>query len=183
MKKIFFVLLFALAACMPDYEKVPVKKDYSQAPLIELPVSRVSVVSEVGGMEPLPHVEKLMPLSPERNLKSWATIRLRPNYQTENKAEFIIHEASVIQDEAPEANIFTYDNYKYTLKYAITLAIKDDSGNVLRSTDLEGFLSKKLPQKASIDQRNNMFTQMLFDLDDALDKQMPVQIKQNLLDQ
>ena len=183
MKKIFFVFLLALTSCMPNYERAAVQQDYSQAPLMELPVSRVSIKSDVGDMEPLPHVEKTMKMTPERQLKSWATIRLRPNYQTENKAEFVIRKASMIRNDEPEASLFTYNNYKYTLKDAITLASKDDNGKVLRSVDLEGFLSRKLPKKASEDQRNNMFTLMLQDLEKSLDQQMPEQIRQNLLDQ
>ena len=60
MKKIFFVFLLVLTSCMPNYERAAVLQDYSQAPLMELPVSRVSIKSDVGDMEPLPHVEKTM---------------------------------------------------------------------------------------------------------------------------
>ncbi len=182
MKKIFLALLLAVAACMPRYDKAPVLKDYAEVPLMELPVSRISIASQVSSAERYPHVEQLMPMSPEKSLKSWALVRLRPNYQKPMKADFIIKEASMIQEEAPEESFFTYDNYKYTLKYAVELQIKNTDNTVARTVEVSGFTSRKLPQKAAVEQRDNMFTQMLLDMEDELDKQMEEQIKQNLLD-
>ena len=80
MKKIILSALLFLTACVPSYDTAPKMKDYTQVPLLELPVERVNIISNVGQMERLPHVENLMPLTPEKALKNWALIRIRPNY-------------------------------------------------------------------------------------------------------
>ena len=182
MKKIFLSVLMFLCACIPNYEKAPKIKDYSQVPLLELPVNRVNIISKVEAMEKLPHVENIMPLSPEKALKNWGLIRIRPNYQKNDKAEFIIEKAQMIREESPEKSWFVYDNYKYILSYAIKVQILDKDNNVLKSTSIEGFISRKLPQKASVTQRDNMFAQMLSEMEDQLDKETPKEFKENLLD-
>ena len=112
MKKIFLLLLIVLCACVPNYEKAPKMKDYSQVPLLELPVNRVNIVSKIETTERLPHVENIMPLSPEKSLKNWALIRIRPNYQKDQKAEFIVEKAEMIRHEAPEKS---WQNYLYMI--------------------------------------------------------------------
>lgn len=182
MKKLLLIITMFLTACIHNYDTAPQMKDYSQVPLLELPVMRINTLSEVGQMERLPHVENEMQLTPEKALKSWALIRLRPNYQTKNKAEFVIEKAEMLRDEAPETNIFTYDNYKYTLSYQVTIRILDETGAATKSITMNGHTSHKLPQRASFVQRDNMFAQMLREMEDQLDAQMPQEIKQNLLD-
>ena len=182
MKKVLLVMVLFLTACIHSYDNPPQMKDYSQVPLIELPVKRINTVSDIGQMEQLPHVESQMQLTPEKALKNWALIRLRPNYQTSHKAEFIIEKAEMIRDDAPEKNIFTYDNYKYTLSYQVTVRILDEKGLLIKSITVDGFTSRKLPQRASFAQRDNMFAQMLFDMEEQLDSRMAEEIKQNLLD-
>ncbi len=182
MKKILFTVMLFLSACIPSYDKAPVMKDYSQVPLMELPVTRVNIVSNVGQLERLPHVENLMPLTPEKALKNWALIRVRPNYAKPYKAEFVIEKAQMIREDAPEKSIFTLDNYKYVLSYQVSVRILDENAQQLRMVTLEGFVSRKLPQKASVEQRDNMFMQMLLDMENQLDEKLPLEIKQNLLD-
>ena len=182
MKKFLLVMTMFLTACIHNYDTAPQMKDYSQVPLVELPVMRVNTISQVGQMERLPHVESEMQLTPEKALKSWALIRLRPNYQTKNKAEFVIEKAEMLRDEAPETNVFIYDNYKYTLSYQVTVRILDENAKVINSITMNGHTTHKLPQRASFVQRDNMFAQMLREMEDQLDDQMPEEIKQNLLD-
>ncbi len=182
MKKMLFLAMFILCACVPNYDKAPKMKDYSQVPLLELPVSRVNIVSNIGQMERLPHVENLMPMTPEKALKNWALIRLRPNYQKPYKAEFVILKAEMIRSEQPEKNWFIYDNYKYVLSYQVEVRIFNEEKETLRTVTIDGFIARTLPQKASVNQRDNMFTQMLLDMEDQLDEQMTQEIKQNLLD-
>ncbi|MBO5997925.1 MAG: hypothetical protein J6P93_05310 [Alphaproteobacteria bacterium] len=181
MKKILLVLTLLLCGCIHSYDTAPRMKDYSQVPLLELPVSRINVISEVGQMERLPHVENQMPLTPEKALKGWA-IRLRPNYQKKHKAEFVIEKAEMIREDAPEKNIFTYDNYKYTLSYQVTIRILDENATVIKTMTVTGYTSHRLPQRASVIQRDNMFAQMLREMEDQLDDQVPQEIKQKLLD-
>ena len=181
MKKMILSALMFLCACVPSYDSAPKMKDYSQVPLLELPVERVNIISNIGRMERLPHVENLMPLTPEKALKNWALIRIRPNYAKKYKAEFIIEKAEMVRQDAPEKRIFVYDNYKYVLSYVVSIRILDENHNELRKVSQEGFLSRKLPQKASVSQRDNMFAQMLYEMEDQLDKKMPLEIEQNLI--
>ena len=181
MKKIILFFVLFLVACVPNYESAPKMKDYSQVPLLELSVERVNIVSNIGQMERLPHVENLMPLTPEKALKNWALIRLRPNYAKKRKAEFIIEKAEMIRQDAPEKHFFVYDNYKYVLSYTVTVRILDEGQNELHKVCIEGYISRKLPQKASVLQRDNMFAQMLYEMEEQLDKQMALEIEQNLM--
>lgn len=182
MKKIILSALIFLSACVPSYETAPKMKDYTQVPLLELPVERVNIVSKVGYLERLPHVENLMPLTPEKALKNWALIRLRPNYSKKYKAEFVVEKAEMIRQDAPEKRFFVYDNYKYVLSYGVSVRILDEEQNELRKSSIEGYVSRKLPQKASVLQRDNMFAQMLYEMEEQLDKQMAEEIQQNLTD-
>ena len=182
MKKVLLIMVLFLSACIHSYDNPPQMKDYSQVPLIELPVKRINIISNVGQMEQLPHVENQMQLTPEKALKNWALIRLRPNYQNSHKAEFVIEKAEMIRDEAPEKNVFTYDNYKYTLSYQVTIRILDEDAALVHSINIDGFVSRKLPQRASFAQRDNMFAQMLLDMEEQLDTRMAEEIKQKLLD-
>jgi hypothetical protein len=181
MKKIILFFMFFLAACVPNYESAPKMKDYSQVPLLELPVQRVNIVSKVGHLERLPHVENLMPLSPEKALKNWALIRLRPNYQKKYKAEFVIEKAENIRQDAPEKSFFVYDNFVYTLSYFVTVRILNEKEQELRRVSLDGFISRKIPQKASVTQLDNMFSHMLYEMEEQLDEQMTLEIKKNLV--
>ena len=180
MKKIILSVVMFLCACVPSYDTAPKMKDYSQVPLLELPVQRVNIISNVNGIERLPHVENLMPLTPEKVLKNWALIRIRPNYQKKYKAEFVIEKAQMIRQEAPEKSLFVYDNYKYVLSYKVSVRILDEEQNELRNVSIEGYVSRKLPQKASVLQRDNMFAQMLYEMEEQLDKQMLIEIEQSL---
>ena len=71
---------------------------------------------------------------------------------------------------------------KYVLSYIISVRILDEAQNELRKVSIEGYLSRKLPQKASVSQRDNMFAQMLYEMEEQLDRQMALEIEQNLMD-
>ena len=183
MKKIIFLFLLLLTSCMTDYDKAPALRDYSKGPFLELPVSRILVVSKAKTDNTPPHAEHLMPMSVERFIKSWAAVHLHPTYKTQGKAQFIINEASMIQEDAPENSFFVYDNYKYQLKYQIAVVMYDETGHKGTSFEVEGFLSRTLPKKASQEQRDNMFTHMLNDLEEQLNREIKLQIQENHLDQ
>ena len=182
MKKLLSVLFLCLSACMAQYDKAPAMKDYTQVPLLELPVSRVSIISQANQSERLPHVENQMQMTPEKALKNWALVRLRPDYKTTDKAEFVITQASMEREDAPTASFFTYNNYKYNLNYTVVLRILNKDAEPVRTIEVSGFASRELPQKASIEQRDNMFAHLLLDMEEQLDSKFPEEIKLNLLD-
>ena len=182
MKKIIAVLFcLGLGACLPQYTDSYRVKDYTQVPMIEMPVNRVDIASEATGLSTLPHVEYMMPTTPEKALKSWALIRLRPSHQTDMKAKFIIKEASVVRSESPQPHLFTYDNYTYRLTYRVSLDIYDGK-TLVRQVETEGFVEDSLPQRASQRDRDIMFMNMLSKMEDALDDKFVEEIKQKLVD-
>ena len=181
MKKIFAaLLLLGLGACLPKYTDSYKVKDYTQVPMIEMPVTRVNITSQVTGLQSLPHVETMMPTTPEKALKSWALIRLRPTYQKDLKADFIIKEASVVRSESPQP-LFMYDNYKYRLTYRIELRFYEGKETVAQ-IETEGFVEESLPQKASQRERDVMFMNMLSKMEDTLDGKFVEELKQKLID-
>lgn len=183
MKKYIAVLMgLALTACLPQYTNPYKIKDYTQVPLIEMPVTRVEIKSDVSGLQKNPHVEHLMPMTPEKSLKNWALIRLRPTYQKNNKAEFVIKEASMIREEEKNPSFFTYDNYKYTLTYAVTLQILDEDKNIIRTVEGQGVVIQSQPQKASERERDTLFSDMLGKMEEHLDTKMTEEIIQNIVD-
>ena len=182
MKKILIALFcLGLTACLPQYTDSYKIKDYTQVPMIEMPVTRVNIKSEVTGLQELPHVETMMPTTPEKALKSWALIRLRPTYQKDLKADFIIKEASVVRSESPQPRLFTYDNYTYRLTYRVELRFYEDK-EIVRQIETEGFVEESLPQRASVRDRDIMFMNMLSKMEDALDDKFVEEIKQKLFD-
>ena len=68
------------------------------------------------------------------------------------------------------------------MSYDVSVRILDEEQNELRKVSIEGYISRKLPQKASVSQRDNMFAQMLYEMEEQLDKQMAQEIEQNLID-
>ena len=184
MRKTFvgMIMTFALAACVPQYSNPYKMKDYTQVPLLELPVRRVETTSYVSGLERLPHVESMMPMTPEKALRNWALIRLRPTYSTNNKAQFIIEEASMIREEDPKDRFFVLDNYKYTLSYKVALVVEDEEGAVLKTAEASGFVSESQPQNASERERDTLFMNLLGDMENQLDEKLTKEIQQNLID-
>ena len=184
MKKTIFGLILAcvLTACVPQYSNPYKMKDYTQVPLLELPVRRVETISHVSGLERLPHVERMMPMSPEKALRNWALIRLRPTYATNNKAIFVIEEASMVREEDPKDSFFVLDNYKYKLTYRVSVVIEDEEGAVLKTVEASGFASESQPQNASERERDTLFMNLLGEMENQLDKEMGEEIQQNLVD-
>ena len=74
-KGVMLILGLLLAACMPTYQKPYQVKDYTKEAAIELPADQIVLVSDVEADQKPPHVEKLMPITPEKALLNWAYIR------------------------------------------------------------------------------------------------------------
>ena len=183
MKKgwVLMVGLF-LAACMPTYQKPYQVKDYTQEAAIELPADQLILVSEVEADQKPPHVEKLMPITPEKALLNWAYIRLRDNHQKPYVAKFVVKEASMVREEMPAEAIFRLENYKYTLTYQVELQLVNDKDTLLKGITVEGYVMRTQPIRSSVQDRDAMMVEMLDEMEKTVNEKMTTEIQQKFVD-
>lgn len=179
-----FVLFFGLllCSCLSNYQKPYQIKDYAgQIPLV-LPAKEVKLSSLIQANMQLPHVENLMPITPERALLNWGFIRLRSDYLKPYIARFIVEEASMVREELPDESLFKLQNYKYQLTYRVAIEILDNK-NFLRSrVVVDGFVTRTQPMRSSVQDRDALMVEMLNEMEKSLDGKIAVELKQNLVD-
>ncbi len=181
-KGIALIFAFALAACMPTYQKPYQVKDYTKEAAIELPVQKIELVSEIQADQKPPHVEKLMPITPEKALLNWAYIRLRANHQKPYLGKFVVKEASMVREEMPAEGIFRLENYKYTLTYDVELQVMNEKDTLLTGMTVKGYVMRTQPIRSGIQDRDAMMVEMLDEMEKTLNEKMTTQIQQKLVD-
>ena len=183
MKKFFILFLCSiLTACMPTYQKPYQVKDYTKEPAIELPADKIEMVSEIEPNQKLPHVEDLMPITPEKALLNWAYIRLRDNHQKPYLAKFIVKQASMTREEMPAEAIFKLENYKYTLTYEVELQLINQKGTLLKATNVKGYVMRTQPIRSSIQDRDAMMVEMLDEMENAVNEKIVTEVQQKFVD-
>ncbi len=171
-----------LVSCMPTYQKPYQVKDYTKEAAIELPVKKIVLESNVQGNQKSPHVENLMPITPEKALLNWAYIRLRDNHQKPYIAKFIVQDAAMVREEMPAESIFKLENYKYTLTYSVELQLENERGNLLKAIAVEGYVMRTQPIRSSIQDRDAMMVEMLEEMEKTVNEKMKTEIQQKFVD-
>ncbi len=177
------VLLFA-GACAHQGEKAEprryVEPRFNHQKPIELLVNKVDVVSEFTPSFTRPNVEHLLPVSIERAAKVWATDSLvAADFSVNRKAEFVIKDASVVENEVRAVDLFHKDSLKYRAKLVAALRIIDANGSRAQ-TSIEAWRELSIPIDTQIDEKEKYWHDMVENLIEDFNAKMRENIEQNL---
>ena len=171
----------ALAACETA---VPIQRfpeiTFAHLPKVGLNVTKIEVASEFRPTLQAPHIEHLMPSSPDKAMRRWAEDRLQAKGVT-NVARFTINEATVT--EAPLAVESGFKGAfkkqqaaRYEAKVAATIEIVDERGFRRAFASSRVSRSQTLGEDASLNDRDRLW----FELVDALMKDFNAEMEQDL---
>lgn len=171
----------ALAACETA---VPIQRfpeiTFAHLPKIGLNAARIEVVSEFHPTLQTPHIEHLMPASPEKAMRRWAEDRLVAKGVT-NVARFTITDASVTEmplavEGGLKGAFKKQQAARYEAQVAGTIEIVDDRGFRRAFASSRVSRSQTLGEEASLNDRDRLW----FNLVDALMKDFNAEMEQDI---
>ncbi|MBQ7659890.1 MAG: hypothetical protein IJS26_04015 [Alphaproteobacteria bacterium] len=178
------LMLFIVGACTHQTEKAAVHRyaepRFNNQKPIELLVNKVDIVSDFTPSFTKPNVEHLFPVSIERAARVWATDSLQASDYSRNRtAEFIIKDASVVENEVKAADLFHKDSLKYRATLSTTLKIVDANGSVAR-TSLDAWRELSIPIDTQIDEKEKYWHEMVENLISDFNVKMRQNIEEHL---
>jgi hypothetical protein len=183
--RVFAATLFvlALASCAKELPPPHSTLRFDGSP-IRLDVAQVEVITDYTSPLAKPNVEHLMPIPPAMAAKRWAEERLRPEGQ-QRVAKFTILEGSVIEVPLQKTGgirgAFTTDQeFRFDAKLSVRLDILDDRAFRLGTATAEAVRSRSLPEKATLNQRDQLYYDLTADLMKDIEAVMEKQIGDNL---
>lgn len=185
--KAIFGIMFAvvLSGCSTVREAEPEPAVYSEprydsAP-IQLKVNRIDVVPEFTPSFMRPNVEHLFPVSIEKTAEFWAQDRLAAVDSRSNRvAEFIIKDASVVEEEEKAEQLFEKDRVKYKAVLAVILKITDPERQTMAETSVEAWRELMIPVDTPIEDKEKYWNEMVQKLFDSFNERMEHRINQSL---
>lgn len=136
-------------------------RDYREEAPIVVAAGAVIVQSDVVPSSVLPHIEKRMPVTPERALSDWAEHRFRAGRPTADSALVLtIQEASMIQEEKPSGHWYMLDNVVYELQYRIEMAYHQN-GRIMQTQTVSGFEKKSIPEQSSLAAKEEVWQELI----------------------
>jgi len=151
---------------------------------IRLDVAQVDVITDYTSPLAKPNVEHLMPIPPAMAAKRWAEERLRPEGR-QRVAKLVILEGSVVevplQVSGGIRGAFTTDQeFRYDAKLSVRLDILDERAARLGTATAEAARSRTLAEKATLNQRDQLYYDLTAELIRDIDSVMEKQIASNL---
>lgn len=183
--RVFAATLFALALASCAKELPPPHSTLRlDGTLVRLDVAQVEVITDYTSPLAKPNVEHLMPIPPAMAAKQWGEQRLRPEGQ-QRVAKLVILEGSVVEVPLQKSGgirgAFTTDQeYRFDAKLSVRLDILDDRAFRLGTATAEAVRSRSLPEKATLNQRDQLYYDLTADLVKDIDAVMEKQIAENL---
>jgi hypothetical protein len=177
--------LFALSACetKPVAQKLPDISFADKRP-ISLSVGQLEIVPEYQSPAKRPHVEHLMPISPEAATVRWAQDRIRPMGRT-GSARVLIKDARVVEVALKTDKSFTgmfkeEQAERYDAVLDVAIQILDERQFPIADVLARATRSRTVPEGVSLNERDRV----MYDLTEALirdiDSQMEGLIKSYL---
>ena len=146
---------------------------------IALNVKTVEIKSEFTPSFTRPNVEHMFPVSIEKTAKTWAKERLEAaNFASNAKAEFIIQDASVTEQEIKAEQLLQKDGLKYHANLKVLLRITENSAST--QTSVEAYRDLTMPIDTNIDDKERHWNEMVINLFKAFDEHMDSNIHQHL---
>ena len=176
------VVLFSACSTMNNDEAAPARYSdlhFDNKNPIPLMVKNIEVKSEFTPTFTRPNVEHLLPVSIERTAKTWAKERLEAtNFASNAKAEFIIQDASVTEQEIKAEQLLQKDGLKYHANLKVLLRITENSAST--QTSVEAYRDLTMPIDTNIDDKERHWNEMVINLFKAFDEHMDSNIHQHL---
>ena len=148
---------------------------------IELKVSKVDVISEFTPSFRRPNVEHLFPISIEKTARIWARDRLEAvDYSSTKQAHVIIKDASVTEELQPSSNLFERDKTKYHATLYVVVRISDTNSLSSASTEVEAWRELTIPASTDIEDKEQYWNKMVYDLFNDFNQRMDYNIHNNL---
>ena len=184
--KTFCVFLTAatLSACssMNNNQAAPEKFSdlhFDNKAPISLMVKQINVKSEFTPSFTRPNVEHMFPISIEKTAKTWANERLEAADLSSNRtAEFIIHDASVIENELKAQQFLQKDSLKYHANLKVTLKVIDTKSTA--QTTVEAYRELTMPIDTNIEDKEQHWNEMVIKLFQSFDEHMQINIEKYL---
>lgn len=174
-----------LTACAGNQDVAEVRRytepRFDNQKAIELNVNKINIVSEFTPSFTRPNVEHLFPVSIEKTARFWANDRLESvDFSSARVAEFIIKDASVVEQEEKASQLFHKDSLKYRATLSVVLKISSDKGQSQAQTSIEAWRELTMPIDTSIEDKERYWNEMVYKLFDEFNVQMEQNINQYL---
>lgn len=150
----------------------------NKAPIM-LSVKQINIKSEFTPSFTRPNVEHLFPISIEKTAKTWANERLEAADLSSNRvAEFIIHDASVTEQEVKAQQFLQKDSLNYHANLKITLKVIDNKSSA--QTTVEAYRELTMPIDTNIEDKEQHWNDMVINLFQSFDEHMQINIEKYL---
>lgn len=174
-----------LAACTADAPPQRAFADLrftNQAPLV-FGAQGPEVINRFTPPMADPHVEHLMPLPPEKAIRTWAADRLQATGVGSNILRVTINNASVTETalatKGGVSGFFTdQQELRYDARADVVVQVVDPSGRVLAEATSNVWRARTLNQKASLAERERMWYLLVETLMQDLDSQLTTGLRQ-----
>lgn len=134
-----------------------------------------------------PHVEHLMPLPPEKAIRTWAADRLQATGIGNAVLRVVINDASVtetpLDTKGGVSGFFTdQQELRYDARADVAVQVVSPDGQVLAEATSNVWRSRTLNQKASLAEREKMWFRLVEALMQDLDSQLTSGLRQYFRD-
>lgn len=178
-----------LAACSseaPPTRAFPELRFTHEAPLV-FGTQGPEVVSRFTPPLADPHVEHLMPLPPEKAIRTWAADRLQATGVGSNTLRVLINNASVtetpLDTKGGVSGFFTdQQELRYDARADVVVQVVSPDGRVLAEATSNVWRSRTLNQKASLAERERLWFRLVESLMQDLDSQLSTGLRQYFRD-
>lgn len=178
--------VLTLGACQsakPPMQKLPEISFANMRPF-QLDVGRLEIVSEFVAPGRSPHIEHLMPVSPEGALQRWAQDRLKPIGRS-GSARMVIKDAKVVEVPLATDKGFTgafkkEQEIRYDANVDAVLQILDERGMVQGETAARASRSRTVAEGITLNERDRVLYDISESLAKEIDRQMSLSIQSYL---
>lgn len=181
-----FRLVVAVAAALmasacqnakPPMQRLP-EISFANLRPFQLDVGQLEIVSEFVAPGRSPHVEHLMPVSPEGAAQRWAQDRLRPVGRA-GSARVVIKDAKVVEvplaiDKGFSGAFKKEQEIRYDAALAVAVQILDARGMVQGETVAQATRSRTVAEGITLNERDRV----LYDISESLAKDIDQQMAQ-----
>ncbi|EME67967.1 hypothetical protein H261_20894 [Paramagnetospirillum caucaseum] len=180
------VAALTASACQntkPPMQKLP-EISFANLRPFQLDVGQLEIVSEFVSPGRSPHVEHLMPVSPEGAIQRWAQDRLKPMGKT-GSARVVIKDARVVEvtlatDKGLSGAFKKEQEVRYDAALNVAVQILDPRGMVVGETMAQATRSRTVAEGITLNERDRVLYDISETLAKDIDQQM-VQLIQNYL--
>ena len=181
-----FAVALMASACQntaPPMQKLP-EISFANLRPFQLDVGRLEITSEFVPTGRSPHIEHLMPVSPEGAVQRWAQDRLRPVGRT-GTARVVIKDASVVEvplaiDKGISGAFKKEQEARYDGSLSVAVQILDERGMVQGETVAQATRSRTVAEGITLNQRDRVLYDISESLAKDIDQQMAVLIQNYL---